>query len=329
MKLIPEASLDFPTQISIAVAYGLGEPVDANFVARGAMGAVNLMRTVLAGERRSWTVKRAYWNQFTEQAIAREVDFTRQCAVAGVPAPRSIERVDNGGYVLSVDDQDTGESQFRVLEWVEGEVGRNDDPETIPPLADWMARIHKLAVDPAGHPIDPWYVRATYDWDDLADRLEQRAPDVATEVRARRTEFQELTDLVNATQAQGAVWCHNDIAASNLIWSPGGPQLIDWEDAGPLVPHQQLSCWLRSIGPLAKAAYHAYRQDGGPAEITDVSHIASSVAVHLNYIGSQAELLLNDEHIEQHDFARKQVTGAVQGPINLRLLDQWVKDLNA
>jgi hypothetical protein len=329
MKPDPEAPLDPSTQSAIATAYALGEPVDAAFVARGAMGAVNRMRTVLAGEHRSWTVKRAYWNQFTEQAIAREVGFTRQCASAGVPSPRSIRRVNGGDYVLPVDDSDGGESQYRVLEWVEGEVGRNDDPETIPPLADWMARIHRLAIDPAGHSIDPWYVRVEYDWDDLADRIAQRAPEVAGHLRSRRADFQELTELVNTTRASGAVWCHNDIGANNLVWAVGGPQLIDWEDAGPLVPHQQLACWTRSLGPLAKAGYHAYRQAGGPAEITDVTHVASSVAVHLNYVGSQAELLLNDEHVEQHDFAREQVTGAVQGPINLHLLDQWVRDLNA
>lgn len=192
-----------------------------------------------------------------------------------------------------------------------------------------MARIHELAVDPAGHPIDEWYVRVTYDWDDLAGRLAERAPDVAARVRTRRADLQELAALVDSIQESGAVWCHCDIGASNLVWGDRGPQLIDWENAGPLVPHQELGCWVRSLGPLGKSAYHDYRQAGGPAEITDVTHLATSVAVHLNYVGVQAELLLDDEHPEQHEFALAQAANAAQNVPSLQSLGQWVTNLSA
>ncbi len=280
---------------------------------------------------RSWTVKRSYWNQYTEHDIATQVDFTRQCESVGVPAPRSIQRVDGGGYMLTVDDHAEGGTQYRVLEWVEGDVGRADDPRTIPPIAEWMARIHTLAVDPAGYPIDEWYVRVTYDWDDLAERLAQRAPDIAELVRTHRADLRELADLVNATQEPGAVWCHRDIGASNLVWGDRGPQLIDWENAGPLVPHQELGCRVRSLGPLGKSAYQTYRQAGGPAEITDISHLATSVAVHLNYVGAQAELLLDDEHPEQHEFARAQVANAARSVPSLHSLgpvDQGIEGVS-
>jgi hypothetical protein len=329
MVLLPEATLDPSTQTAIADAYGLGEPVDAIFVARGAMGAVNRMRTHLHGALRHWTVKRSYWNRYTEHEIATEVDFTSQCESVGVHAPRSIQRVDGGGYVLTVDDHPNAGTQYRVLEWVEGEVGRSDDPRTIPPIAEWMARIHNLAVDPAGQPIDEWFVRVTYDWDDLAGRLVRRAPDVADQLRTRRADIRELTDFVNATQESDAVWCHADIGASNLVWGHGGPLLIDWENAGPLVPHQELGLRVRSLGPSGKSAYHAYREAGGPGEITAVTHLASSVAVHLNYVGCQAELLLNDDYIEQHEFARAQVGGAAQSLPSLHSLEEWIEELSA
>jgi hypothetical protein len=327
MTLAPDATLDSSTQTAIADAFGLGEPVDAVFVARGAMGAVNRMDAILRGVPRYWTVKRAYWNQYAEHEIAREVDFTRRCDSAGVPAPRSVPRVDGGGYVLTVDDHPDGGTQYRVLEWVDGEVRRSEDSRSIPLFADWMARIHNLAVDPAGQPVDGWFVRVEYDWDDLAGRLAERAPDVADLLRTRRADIRELTDFVNTIQEPGAVWCHCDLGASNLVWGPRGPRLIDWENAGPLVPHQELGLRVRSLGASGKSAYRAYRQAGGPAEITDVTHIACSVAVHLNYVGCQAELLLDDEHPEQHDFAREQVGGAARSFTSLRSLDQWVKEL--
>ncbi len=111
------------------------------------------------------------------------------------------------------------------------------------------------------------------------------------------------------------------------MWGQDGPQLIDWEDAGPLVPHQELGLRVRSLGPLGRSAYHAYRRAGGPAEITDVTHLASSVAVNLNYLGCQSELLLDDEHVEQHDFARAQLAGAAQSLPSLHVLDQLLKEL--
>jgi hypothetical protein len=325
----PDAMLPTSTLHGIADAYGLGEPENAVFVARGAMGSVNRLRTIERGERRYWTVKRSFWKHYSEEAIADEVRFTEHCASAGVLAPRSIPRKDTGGYVMALDDQPDGGSQYRVLEWVEGVAGQKDDPHTISTIAEWMARIHRLAIDPAGKPIDPWFVSVTYDWDELAGRLSQRAPDVAVQLRTHRADMLELTDLVNSTRETGAVWCHTDIGVDNLVWGNGQPHLIDWENAGPLVPHQELGCWVRSLGSLGKPAYDSYRQAGGPAKIDDVTHLASSVAVGLNFLGVQAELLLDDNHVEQHEFARAQLAGVAHGLTNLHALDQWIRELRA
>lgn len=328
MPLDPEATLSPESLAAVVDAYGLGEPLESTFVARGSMGAVNRICSKLHGDRVSWTVKRAYWNQLTEDQVRREVDFTTRCGSVGVPAPRSMPRVDDGGYVLTLDDHDDGESQYRVLEWVAGKPGRSDDLRTIAPITEWMARIHNLAVEPAGQPIDEWFVRVTYDWDDLADRLKPRAPDIAELIRARCADLRILADLVNSTCEPGAVWCHTDIGADNLIWSQDGPQLIDWENAGPLVPHQELGCFIRSIGDLGKPAYRDYRRAGGPAQITDPAHLASSVAVHLNYLGCQSELLLDDAHPEQHDFARARASNAANDHPSIRDLEELIEDLS-
>lgn len=328
MRLHPEATLPADSLAALADAFGLGEPLESTFIARGAMGAVNRISTLLHGERSFWTVKRSYWNHFTESDIRREVDFTSRCHSVGVPAPRSIQRVDGDGYVLALDDQCDGGSQYRVLDWVLGEVGRRDDSRTIAPITEWMACIHNLAVDPNGRPMDEWFVRVKYDWDDLAERLKERAPDVTELVRARSGDLRALTDLVNRTSEPGAIWCHTDIGADNLIWSQEGPRLIDWENAGPLVPYQELGCFVRSVGSHGVSAYRAYRRAGGPAEITEPAHLASSVATHLNYLGCQSELLLDDTHPEQHDFARAQVAKAAHGIPSLAILEELIEDFS-
>jgi len=330
MRLHPEATLSAASLAAVADAYGLGEPLGSRFIARGAMGAVNRIATRSQGESVWWTVKRAYWNHFDEETIRREVEFTSECETVGVKAPRPIRRIDDGGFVLTVDDQPDGSSRYRVLTWVVGETGDRDDDRTIAPITEWMARIHILAVDPKDKAIDNWFVRVACDWDQLAERMDETAPDIAEAMHARRGDLHALTELVNSTREPGAVWCHTDLGADNLIWSGGGPRLIDWENAGPLVPHQELGSFLRSLGSQArgKRAYIAYRRAGGPAEITEPRHLATSVAVHLNYLGSQSELLLDATHPEQHDFAREQASNAAHDLPRIGELEDLVDDLN-
>lgn len=330
MRLHPEATLSAVSLAAVADAYGLGDPLEATFIARGAMGAVNRMVTRLDGERVCWTVKRSYWNHFNEDAIRREVAFTSQCESVGVPAPPSVRRIDNGSFVLTVNDQPAGGSQYRVLAWVAGEVGDQADDHTIAPITEWMARIHNLAVDANGKAADDWFIRVKYDWDELAKRLEVTAPDIANAMHAHRANLRALTELVNGTREPSAVWCHTDLGASNLIWSRTGPRLIDWENAGPLVPHQELGSFIRSLGTPARGrrAYLAYHRAGGLAEITEPGHLATSVAVHLNYLGVQSELLLDATHPEQQSFAREQARNAVHDLPSLGELERFIDELN-
>ena len=328
MRFAPDATLPPDSVAAVAEAFGLGAPLASEFVARGAMGAVNQIRTRRQGKTISWTVKRSYWNHFTDAEIGREVEFTMLCAEAGILAPRSIPRVGTGSYVLTLPHQPDGGSQYRVLEWVDGEVGRPEDPKTIPPLSEWMARIHRLAVDPADEPVDDWFSQVGYDWDRLIGRVQVRAPDLAERMAGRLPDLHALTDMVNTTALTDTVYCHTDLGAENLVWSPLGPQLIDWENAGPLGPHQELGCRVRSLGASGPAAYRAYRQADGPAEITDPRHFATAVAVNLNYLGCQAELLLDDAHPEQHPFAKEQADNAIGELPDLGALEDLVKVLS-
>lgn len=326
MKFDPTDTLPPATMTAIAEAYGLGEPIEVSFVARGAMGAVNRLRTRSNGVVRNWTVKRSYWNHYAEPAIEEEVAFTLACAEAGVLAPQSLRRIVDGAFVTVIDDQ-SGGSQYRVLDWVDGEVGCENESRAIPVLMGWLATIHNLAFPTNGKQIDPWFVQINCDWGALAVRLETRASEIARLLRERGAELDELTDLVNCTPEAGTIWCHTDIGVSNLIWSMGGPVLIDWENSGALVPRQELGLLVRSLGDGGRRAYDAYIAANGPERISALGDLATSVAVHLNYLGVQAGLLLDDEHPEQHDFARAQVEAAAASLPTIESLEAFVAGL--
>jgi len=329
MAFTAEDTLPTKTLARVCEAYGLGVPLETVFVARGSMGAVNRVTTELDGQQRLWTVKRSYWNHYSDESVRREVEFTEQCRSIGVRGPRSIRLVDGGGFVLSLDDQPAGSTQYRVLDWIDGSVGREGDPAAIRSIAEWLAAIHELAADAGAEPIDEWFVRVRFQWDDLAARLVSSEPDLAELVRSRRADLEDLTDLVNSTSHEGAVWCHTDVSPENLIWQPDGPWLIDWENSGPLVPHQELGCVVRAHPDHGVGRYETYRRAGGPATFSELGDLATSAAVHLNYLGVQAELLLDATHPEQHRFARAAAIDAARGAPTVGDLEQWIADLAA
>lgn len=328
MVLQPDAELSTAAVEALVAAYGLGRPIGSEFIARGAMGAVSRLRTRQAGGERRWTVKRSYWDHYTEEALSAEADFTDRCRDAGIAAPRSLRRLDNNGFVL-IHDHLGRSTYYRVLEWVEGETATWENPHRLAHVMGWLATMHQVALDPGARPIDPWFTTVGYNWEDLAHRASSCAPDMPAQIRARMGDLTELTTLANAASEEGAIVCHTDIDPSNVIWAPHGPTLIDWENSGPLVPHQELACLVRAQGARALDAYRAYRHADGPAELSDPSHFATSIAIHLNYLGCQIDLMLDDDHPEQHAFARASAEASLRGLPDLASIEHLVNDLRA
>lgn len=328
MNLAPNDNLPEHWLHRIAEAYALGHPERGTFVARGAMGAVYRITCGTGRDARHWTVKRSFWNHYDDHAIAQEVALTTRCGEAGIRAPRSVQLADGRGYVLTLAYPLGPPAQVRVLEWFEGETGNPDDPQTIEPLAAWMATIHKLAIAPGDQDVDPWYAQVSHDWHELVDRLATPEPELAAMIRTRLHELDELTSLVNTTPQPKTVVTHRDIGAENLIWTAEGPALIDWENAGPLAPVQELAPRVRSLGDAGPAAYRAYRKHDGPATLTTIADLTCSVAIHLNFLGSQSQLLLDAEHPEQHTFARANATAGARDIPTISSLEESLRGLD-
>ncbi|MFD7638507.1 phosphotransferase family protein, partial [Streptomyces sp. NPDC059873] len=65
---------------------------------------------------------------------------------------------------------------------------------------------------------------------------------------------------------QGMEFCHGDALLSNVLLSPAGPVLVDWEHAGWYLPGYDLATLWAVLGdaPLARRRISQLAQAGGP-----------------------------------------------------------------
>jgi hypothetical protein len=93
---------------------------------------------------------------------------------------------------------------------------------------------------------------------------------------------------------------HCDMWADNLLpTADGGACLVDWENAGPGDPSQELGCMLfefaRHDPGRARALSSAYVDAGGPGRVTRPGHFSMLVAQlgHITHIGAEDWLFPN------------------------------------
>ena len=137
------------------------------------------------------------------------------------------------------------------------------DRGTLAELADTLRRLH--ALPPVGRSFDPLsaalrYARAigTADAADLA----RHAADLLNSASAPTSA---------SVSGPAPTLCHNDLVAANIVCTPRGLQLIDWEYAGLGDPYFDLAVVIRHHGLGEELATHlltAYLQrEPGEAEI--------------------------------------------------------------
>ncbi len=181
----------------LASVFGRGHAHALTRVARGALGAVYRLESVLEGEPVVTAVKELYWQIPTESQAGREVRFTQACRAAGASTSTAIATI--GGQWLATDEAGRA---WRAYAWHDGSTPGWDDV----PAAVWMAKqaaiVHRLDWQPDdGEPAVAahWYERIDVDWQEALAPV--RAEHWAAPLVERIEELTAATEFVNAVSS--------------------------------------------------------------------------------------------------------------------------------
>lgn len=288
--------LDATLGDAVAAAYGLPRPATlAGPVARGQQGLVWRLET--AGG--AFAVKDPLEPVDPADAAA-DAAFQDAALAAGVPLPRVVRDV--SGNVLA----DVGGHQVRVHDWMDvGAADRSLDPGEVGRV---VALVHRVRV-PVAEPIHPWYTTPVGldAWQHLAERLTAAGAPFAVELTALVPNLHALESLIGPRSSEQ--WCHSDLWSDNVLPRlpvGSGVAVLDWENAGPGVPVQELALVLYDFGQgdhaRARALHAAYAVAGGPARVTGPDDFAVLVAQlgHIVEMGCEGWLTADTESGRAH-----------------------------
>ncbi len=239
---------------------------------RGKQGVVRRLDT--ADGR--WAVK-VPLTPATEDAVAGGAAFQERAVRAGVPAP--LVRRTGDGAVLA----DLGGTRVRVSSWVD--VLPADDHLDPAAVGELLSALHRVP-DPsaaAEQPVHPWYSAPVGEprWRGLAGELVREGAPFADRFATLVEELVALESWLVAPSATRT--CHRDLWSDNLRAVPGGGLcVLDWDDAGPAGPAQELACvvfeFARTDPGRVRDLTAAYRDAGGPGRLTAPADFSLLVA---------------------------------------------------
>ena len=217
-------------------------------------------RLTAGGDR--FLVKRVPAEWATEIGAAMAVE--RTAIAAGIPAPRPVEPSDPAvGCAARLRDG----TLIRVSEWVDGRPpGPGDD------LADWLgttvARLHALRPVSAAEPV-VYGIHPRERWAEWLAEGERQARPWAAAMANRRDDLTDATRWVAGAFARAGdyVLTHRDLEPWNVLITPAGPVIVDWDGAGPdsagLVAAHAAYAFGGGHGPRTDRANAAYVAHGG------------------------------------------------------------------
>lgn len=266
-------------------------------VARGKQGVVWRLDTSNGG---SWAVKVPF-RPGSEDDVRRSTGFQEAAWTAGVPTP-AVRRTTEGAVFATVDD-----TQLRLHEWVDL---LPPDPMLDPArVGEVVARIHRLPVSDLGQ-LDPWHHEpvGAPRWDRLVEQLREAGAPFAGRLADLRDELVALESWIEPPETLRA--CHRDLWADNLLPTADGDLcVVDWEESGAADPSHELGYVLFEFGRTdpgrARALTAAYREAGGPGEVSRRGHFSMLIAQlgHITEIAGRDWLEPNPRSPERADSA--------------------------
>ena len=286
----------------IAEAFGLGTPTGPLVAVGGGPSAVHRLWR-LSTTRGRFAVKALGQDPHADgdlEALEGPTRLELAAWAAGVPMPRPCRVPGTGAGVAVVGDPELPSVLVRVHEWVDGDLARTPaSQELAADLGGALAAIHNLETRCGQDAqVDPWY-RAAHGathWRGLADRAAQAGRSWAGRLGEALPLLAEVEALVAARAAQPVPLrvCHSDLVPGNVLVSTDGrPWILDWDDAGPWNPAEELAAALVSwsTGPqgepcewVALALIQGYRRAGGMVNVESPTVLAGSLSAVANWL---------------------------------------------
>ncbi|MET7689527.1 aminoglycoside phosphotransferase family protein [Streptomyces sp. NPDC005483] len=298
----------------IADAYGLGAGTwSMTPVTRGALGQI----WKLSGNGTAWAVKELLLEKDVPD-VGAESALRGAAEALGISAPRLLpDRT--GAHVVRLPEG----SWVKLYDWVEGTAADPSDPETLSWCGRTLALLHKAGEDASGTPSD-WYERCNpaSDWAELLGKVERAGLSWAAELgRFVATTAVELARHVSPSRPGDVVTSHLDMRPQNVLVGPGGPVLLDWDNAGPVSAERELAravyVWSggnRFDADAARRLARAYRDAGGRAAIKGLDAFSMLFATDLNYVYAQADCAVDPTvTAEQRAFGGREAVAKLRG----------------
>ena len=295
-------------------------------------------RGIFAVKQMNRDFDRVDYVDWFERAFALE----QACFAAGVPMPRPLPVAATGRCLGEFPGPGAQPITVRAHEWLEGVKLDNSAPhpaEVAARVGSILARIHALRMTSEVTAAEALRVFGDEHWRTLLDRLERADGDWAGTLHGLLPALRDLEAYLLAAHDDPTplLLSHRDSDMKNFMRTPAGELLlVDWDQAGPVNPRQDLAnealVWaglhLRDPDPaLARAYIEAYRLGAGTSERFRATDLAELVAVRLGWFDFNVHRALGERVRDASDIAvganvvRRNLT---ELPRFARSLDTWL-----
>jgi aminoglycoside phosphotransferase (APT) family kinase protein len=287
----------------VAEAFGLPGPVTGWEPVGGAWS--NRVYRLDAGGRR-YAVKemRNPWAEPRWQEwLAESWSFEQRAIAAGVAAPRPVPNPADGSCLARVSrlgqDSQVTDAPVRVHHWTAGAPVSPGpvDAATARWAGQVLAILHGLRITPRDRGLFPVTSTETADrWPELTEAARHRDAPWISSMEEAAPGVVLIADLARAAgfRPDQEVMTHGDIDQKNLLLTPSGPALCDWDLAAPLVPRRELADVAMSLAAwtetaIAREVVRSYRRAGGDDTRIEPADLGQSMMIGLDWVAFNVE----------------------------------------